>query len=52
MNNRTYWLEVNPETMLPTGKACSAYFGLSDKPIEGYWLLVEEISVPILDENQ
>ena len=40
-----YWLEID-EDGLPTGHACSAYYGGSDKPLdrkrEGYkWILVQ-----------
>ncbi len=49
---RRYWLEIDPETGNPTDQVCWAYYGESDRPIEGYWILVEEIAVPLLDENQ
>lgn len=39
-----YWLEVDPETMLPTGRArLVGYYGDSDKPTSGFWVLVKRV---------
>lgn len=40
---RRYWLEVDLETGNPTGEVCWAYYGEADRPIEGCWILVEEV---------
>lgn len=42
-----YWLSVDYVTGNPTGEACWAYYGLSDKPTEGNWILVKEAYIPI-----
>ena len=39
---RDYWIEID-EDGLPTGHACSAYYGVNDKPMEGTWILVREV---------
>lgn len=44
-----YWLEVDPETKNPTGQVCWAYYGQSDKPTDGYWILVEQVEAPNQD---
>ena len=37
-----YWIEVDKDGEY-TGNMCSAYYGHSDKPIEGVWKLVKEV---------
>ena len=37
-----YWVEVDPETYNPTGAVCWACCH-ADKPIEGFWILVEQV---------
>ena len=34
-----WWMEVDSDGM-PTGSICSAFYGESDKPVEGKWVLV------------
>jgi hypothetical protein len=38
-----YWIEVDFNGM-PLGGICFAYFP-DDKPIEGTWILVEEVKI-------
>jgi len=45
VKSKEYWLEVDPETKNPTGNVCWAYYGLADKPTEGYWILVQHIQI-------
>ena len=50
-----YWLLIDPETELPSnepGSACSAYYGLSDKPVEGNWVMVCTVPEPRKDESE
>jgi len=37
-----YWLEIDSETKIPTGKVCLAPFGVLDKPKDGFWILVQK----------
>ena len=46
-----YWLELNPETGNPTGEACHAYYGLSDRPTVGFWVMVCTVPEP-KDESE
>lgn len=45
-----YWMEVDPETKNPTGEVCWVFYGFSDKPTEGYWILVKEVEPPVLKD--
>jgi hypothetical protein len=39
-----WWLEVDENGVI-TGNICSAYYGTSDKPIEGIWKLIRSEDV-------
>lgn len=42
LGNGHYWIEID-EDDLPTGSACSAYYGESDKPMSGNYVLVRRM---------
>jgi hypothetical protein len=39
-----WWMELD-EDGEPTGHICSAYYGESDRPMQGTWILVGQIMV-------
>ena len=41
-----YWVEISAldsELKHTTGEVCSAYYGESDKPVQGIWILVKKV---------
>lgn len=44
-----YWIQLDPDSRNPTGKICHGYYGLSDKPMDGLWILVKQVEEPVED---
>ena len=38
-----WWMQVDSDGM-PTGHICSAFYGDNDKPMEGNWILVRNVT--------
>ena len=45
-----YWIEADEDGEY-TGNMCSAYYGESDKPTVGNWILVKKTTIEIETEN-
>jgi len=43
-----YWLEVDVEVGLPTGVFVVVNKAMTNKPLEGFWILVKHIEEPVL----
>jgi len=45
-----YWIELDPDGN-PTGHVCHGHYGISDKPMEGFWIFVKQVEITDKDKD-